>query len=288
MQNDIYIIKSPDNLWHAEISACRGANIVNLRYNGENVLNPLESEKQWEENPFVQGSPLLFPANRTAGAKFSFGGAEYSLPVTDKKNNLNLHGLLYAKIFSVVKAKSDRIVLQYENSGGIYPFDFLITAEYKLQNSGLKQVFTIENRSKTDMPYTFALHTSFAEPYYFSVPISLAQEKNDRHIPTGRYIPLTDCEALYASGLDPRGIPISGYYKANGKTAIIGNYSYTVSEAFDHFVLYNAGGNSGYLCVEPQVGAVNGLNIPGGHRVISVGGRDVLYVNIGIAYKVSL
>lgn len=281
MKENLIVINSPDNMWHAEISACRGANIQMLKYAGEDVFNPLKSRKQWKQNPFVQGSPLLLPANRTVGGKFSYNGADYFLPVTDKKNNVNLHGFLYRQPFSVVETSSNSVVLQYENSGEIYPFGFLIIAEYILKNNGLKQSFTIENRGKTDMPYTFALHTTFCEPDFFSVPIELSQEKDARHIPTGRYVPLSTAEYGYVSGINPHGISISGYYKANGNTARIGKYGYTVSEQFDHFVLYNAGGNNGYLCVEPQVGAVNGLNVKGGHREIAAGGRDVLCTHIG-------
>lgn len=281
MKDNLIVINSPDNVWHAEISACRGANIQRLKYGGEDVFNPLKSQEQWKQNPFVQGSPLLLPANRTVGGKFSYNGSCYSLPVTDKKNNVNLHGFLYCQPFSVVETSSNSAVLRYENGGGIYPFNFCITAEYILKSSGLKQIFTIENRDKTDMPYTFALHTTFFEPDFFSVPIKLAQEKDARHIPTGRYVPLSTAEYGYVSGINPRGISISGYYKSNGNTARIGKYCYTVSEQFDHFVLYNAGENSGYLCVEPQVGAVNGLNVKGGHREIAAGGRDVLCTHIG-------
>ena len=64
---------------------------------------------------------------------------------------------------------------------------------------------------------------------------------------------------------------ISGYYKAGGHTAAVGRFTYTVSEEFDHWVLFNGRGESGLLCVEPQCGAVNGLNIPGGHRVLQPG-----------------
>ena len=282
MRKDIYSINSPDKLWHAEISACRGANMEKLKYKGKNVLNPLENENRWNENPFAQGSPLLFPANRTAGAKFSFRGDDYLLPVNDKENNLNLHGLLHRQRFSVVKADDNSIILRYENKGEIYPFLFVITAEYTLENSGVKQKFTIYNTGKTDMPYTFALHASFCEPEYFRVPISLVQEKDEKHIPTGRYLPLGIIEAKYAEGVSPRGIPISGYYKACGHTAVIGDFRYTVSDKFDHFVLFNAKGEGGYLCVEPQAGAVNGLNIPGGSRVIPAGGQDILDVFIEI------
>ncbi|MBO7520256.1 MAG: aldose 1-epimerase, partial [Clostridia bacterium] len=247
-----------------------------LEYKGKSVLNPLQNEKEWRENPFVQGSPLLFPANRTAGARFSFRGREYLLPVTEKDDNLNKHGLLYCQRFWVQKVLENSITLRFENTGEIYPFNFVITAEYTLENGGARQKFTIDNTGTTDMPYTFALHTSFLEPAYFRVPISYVHEKDEKHIPTGRYLPLSGVEAAYAAGIDPRGVPISGYYKANGHTAVIGDWRYTVSDSFDHFILYNAGGKSGYLCIEPQAGAVNGLNTPSGHRIIPLKGREIL------------
>ena len=280
MSDSIYEINSPDKLWHAEISACRGANISCLQYKGKHILMPFVSHEKLNENPFVQGSPLLLPAGRTAGGVFTFGGREYHLEITDTKNNLNLHGLLYKQEFSVVKAERERIVLWYENIGRIYPFNFCITAEYLMANSGFKQIFTIKNCGKTDMPYTFALHTCFFEPEYFSVPVECAQEKDERHIPTGKYIPLSCEEERYVSGTNPHGLHISGYYRANGNTAVIGDYIYTMSDAFDHYVLYNAGGNSGYLCVEPQAGAVNGLNIPGGCHIIPVGENHIFSTSI--------
>ena len=260
----------------------RGANIVRLKYNGEDVLVPLTNQRQTDENAYTAGSPLLLPANRTAGGKFSFRDKQYRLEINDKKSNANLHGFLHIKEFSVLKIERNRIVLQYENKGEIYPFPFIITADYTLENSGIEQKFTILNNGKTDMPYTFALHTTFCEPKFFRVPISLVEEKDINHIPTGRYLPLNTRESEYVSGCEPRGIAISGYYKANGNVARIGRYLYSVSSQFDHFILFNGGGNSGYLCVEPQAGAVNGLNLPGGCRVISTGCSDLLSVSIKV------
>lgn len=280
MRNGVFLINSPDNLWHAEISACRGANVEKLTYKGKDVLVPLENENQWREHPLIQGSPLLFPANRTVGGRFIFQGREYRLQINDKKNNLNLHGLLYLQSFSVVSADKNSIKLQYDNKGEVYPLCFSLTAEYTLENNGLKQKFTIKNTGKTDMPYTFALHTTFVEPAYFRAPISLVQEKDSKHIPTGRYIALTGVEADCAAGTDPRGRAISGYYKASGNTAVIGEFKYVMSDLFDHCILFNGGGGSGFICAEPQVGAVNGLNIPGGHRVIPAGEQDILTVSI--------
>ena len=45
--------------------------------------------------------------------------------------------------------------------------------------------------------------------------------------------------------------------------------AYTVSDNFDHWILFNGKGEKNLLCVEPQCGAVNGLNMKNGHRILA-------------------
>jgi len=134
---------------------------------------------------------------------------------------------------------------------------------------GLTAEYEIENISGSNMPLTFSLHTTFVEPEDFCVPIDMCQEKDFHHIPTGRYIDLTDEEREYAAGSPSRGKVISGYYRACGNIARVGDYIYEVSEKFDHWILFNGRGESGLLCVEPQSGKVNGLNMNDGHTVLA-------------------
>ena len=178
----VYTIYSPDKKWRAEISARLGANIVKLQFENKNILNPFISEQQYNENPFIVGSPMLFPANRTYNGKFEFQGKQYYLPVNDSLNVANLHGMLYSVCFDMMEFSSDKIVLYYQNNGEIYPFKFKIIVEYSLDNEGLEQIYRIENIGDIDMPFTFALHTTFIEPKNFMVPIDLCQQKNERHI----------------------------------------------------------------------------------------------------------
>ena len=55
------------------------------------------------------------------------------------------------------------------------------------------------------------------------------------------------------------------------RTSEIDDILYTVSDNFDHWIMYNAMGKRGFLCLEPQAGKVNGLNIEGGCPVIAPG-----------------
>lgn len=264
-----YTINSSNNKWHAEISACHGANITKLQFENQDILVPFKSEEKYNDNPFIVGSPMLLPANRTYMGEFKFQGKNYKLPVNDPLKVANLHGLLYSVPFNVVENFSNKIVLCYQNNGDIYPFNFKITVEYLLDDEGLYQRYILANTGDSDMPFTFALHTTFVEPECFMVPIETCQQKDGNHIPTGKYVDLNDQEKLYTTGSRSKGMVISGYYRSNGNTARIGKYKYTVSEGFDHWVLYNGGGNSEFICIEPQCGAVNGLNIENGFKILS-------------------
>ena len=282
MFDGIYKIESSDKKWSAEISALLGANIIRLKYEDNDVLVPLKSMKQIKENPFIIGSPILFPANRTYKGEFEFGGEKYNLPLNDSLGIANLHGSLYCQEFTVKDISPNIMVLYYDNIGEIYPFDFRITVEYSLQGNGINQCYTIKNTGKIDMPFTFALHTTFTQPEYFSVPISMAQERDKNNIPTGKYIELNDHEKSYIVGSKSKNLTISGYYKSSGNVAFIGNYKYTVSKNFDHWILYNACGKNKLLCIEPQCGAVNGLNMHGGFRILKANSEEEFKTKIEI------
>ena len=132
------------------------------------------------------------------------------------------------------------------------------------------------------MPFTFALHTTFIEPNSFSVPIDLCQEKDGFHIPTGKYVPLNRQEQGYVSGGPSKGLVISGYYRACGHTAYLDDLSYTVSENFDHWILFNGRGESGLLCIEPQCGKVDGLNIKDGCKILNPNEETEFWIEIKI------
>lgn len=255
--------------WRAEVAPALGGNIVSLSYNGRDIYVPLKNEKQLEINPYLQGAPILLPANRTAGAKFGFKGNEYKLPLNEPATGAHLHGLVHRQPFTVKYCGESEIKLIYENKGDIYPFPFLLEVNYLIKGNIFRQEYKVINTGKSEMPFTFALHTTFTEPNTFSVPIDLCQEKDGFHIPTGKYVPLDRGEQGYASGSPSKGIIISGYYRACGHTAYLDDLSYTVSENFDHWILFNGRGESGLLCVEPQCGKVDGLNIKDGCKILN-------------------
>lgn len=251
--------------WLAEIAPDIGANILRLQHSGKDVLVPLRSPERLKDNPYLQGAPILLPANRTANGEFIFENKKYFLPVNESGTNAHLHGLVHRQPFCVEKMIDNEITLFYENKSEIYPFAFRIEVVYRISNDSFWQEYSIKNMDMCNMPVTFALHTSFTEPDQFSVPIDCCQQKDEFHIPTGHYVPLNPKEQKFVNGSASKGIAISGYYKSCGNVSLIGDYNYTVSHHFDHWILFNS---EGVLCVEPQCGAVNGLNIADGHLLL--------------------
>lgn len=279
MENTIKLC-SPNKLWRAEISARFGANVTKLEFDGKDVLRPLQTPENLNISKYVYGAPILFPANRTEDGRFTFENENYELPINEPKTNCNLHGVLVVSEFLVDAVSDTSVTLSFENRGEVYPFPFKFTANYTITDNGLIKQYTVLNTGNKNMPFTFALHTTFVEPDIFSVPISAAQERNERNLPTGKLLPLNDAEKRFVSGFKSFGNTISGYYKSCGNTAKIGDFKYVTSDNFDYWVLFNNCGTAGYLCVEPQCGSVNGLNFKDGHKVILPGSSEFFVAKI--------
>lgn len=267
---DVLKIKKGD--WEAVACPRLGGNVISLTYKGKDVFVPLVDESQLDVNPYLQGSPLLFPANRTTDGKFTFEGKDYTLPLNEDWCHCHLHGFVHMRAFDVVEHKEDEITMKYTYAtpDEWFPFPCEISVTYSIDGEGFKQSYRITNIGKGNLPAVFCMHSTFVEPETFSLPIYLRQEAETCRA-TGRYIPLTAQERAYKSGSPSKGLDVDGYYLSCGHTATIGDFSYTTSEKFDHWVLYNGLGKSGYICIEPQCGRVNGLNVPDGHVLLAPG-----------------
>lgn len=262
--------------WEAGVCPRLGGNVIYLRYCGRDILRPLQDEAQLSKSLYLQGSPILFPANRTYLGKFSFEGVDYTLPITEPRTNSHLHGTLHRQPFETVGVTETSVTLKYSNTGLVYPFNFDMTVTYRVDGDGFGQEYEITNTDTRNMPYTFSLHSTFMQPDSFSLPIARRQEHDEIDIPTGRYLELTEQEKLYVTGSPSRNVGIVGYYESCGQTSRIDDILYTVSKNFDYWIMYNANGRSDFLCIEPQAGKVNGLNIEDGYKVLAPG-ESVIY-----------
>ncbi len=245
--------------WYCEVSPQLGMNLLRLTHKGNDILRTPKSPDDLAAEPFHFGTPLLLPANRTKGARFCFRGEEYTLPLNEPQRGNHLHGCMHNAPFEVLEHTECRIVAEYVNCGERYPFPFKLTITDSLTEAGYCRELKVENTGGKAMPYTLAYHTAFLEKE-FSAPIEKRYEVDENYIPTGNLLPLTQQETEFVIGTSPKGKTISGSYTVSGHTAIIGEYLYSFSDNFDTLVLFNWGGDKGFVCIEPQAGAVNGLN----------------------------
>ena len=258
--------------WEAAVAPDFGANLTKLAYDGFPILrSPEREEELLSKSRYVYGNPLLLPPNRTKDGSFCFEGRSYSLPVNEPERSNHLHGLFTDAPFHVVKHTASELICSYRNRGERFPFCFTIAFYYTISESGLLVKIDIRNDGAEPMPLAMGFHTTFTEPDRFSVPLGKRWERDKRYLPSGRLLELNGKEKQITQGCRPDGAPLTGYFTAAGHRVVIGDYQMETSGQFDQWVLFNGGGGQGYLCVEPQIGAVNGLNLPDGCRRLESG-----------------
>ncbi len=246
--------------WQAQVSPECGMNLMALSWCENPIFRTPTNENTLKNNLFLYGNPLLLPANRTQNGRFSFQGRNFTLPLSEPTRSNNLHGQMADAPFEVVHQTVSEVQAIYRNRGERYPFAFDMTITDVVTVKGWMR--TAELLALEDMPYTLAFHSTFVQPDNFSVPIGRRCVCDENYIPTGKTV-----EA------EPFGKVISGFYQAAGHMATVGEYLFTVSENFDHWILFNGGGEQGFLCIEPQCGGVNGLNTDA-HRILKARERD--------------
>jgi aldose 1-epimerase len=253
--------------------------MIRLEYDKMPVFRSPENLEMLRERPCLYGLPLILPANRTDGGRFIFGDRCYNLPINEPHWNNHIHGLLKDAPFTVLSAEPASLHARLVNSGEYYPFPFVLEITDSLSPEGFLRTLTLKNTGAVPMPYTVGFHATFAEPESFAVPVGKCCEMDARALPTGKLLELSERQLAYKSGFRPDGSPIRGIYTSDGGKVQLGRFTMEVSKQFDHWVLFNGSGGEGYLCIEPQCGAVNGLNNDK-HRVLQPGDEEKFYLHI--------
>ena len=264
--------------WECCVMPGVGANVISLRHEDKEILRSPEGEIALRAAPVLFGVPFLLPPNRTAGGKFSFDGKEYALEITEPKRNNHLHGFMHSAAFQVVEQTESSLHTRLVNEGELFPFALQVDMLDRLDDDGWHRTATVTNTGKTAMPLVLAFHTTFNEPELFAVPLGLRWEVDANYIPTGVKLQLTTEQSRFVQGISPKDRVVDGFYEMAGNTARIGDYLLHV-EGFDQWILYNGGGDKGYLCVEPQLGPVNALN-SGGYKRLKPGEKYTVMMEI--------
>ncbi len=275
-----------------------GANLVRLahmRLGVEILRTPTADEMEtFRSRPQIFGLPILFPPNRIEDGRYVFDGRTYQYPITIEKEHNYHHGILKSQPFAVSKAveSADEVLIEcryYSNAAcdAIYrdfPHEFKCKIVYRLTAEGLEQEVIFSNRSRTPMPVGVGFHTPLRIPfaggsdvdYVMRAAVGEQVELNDRNLPTGNKLPLTEkfvklrdgglrvtgCEAIEAGftlrEIEVDGKPFRGALVENVQTGV--RTFYEVDEQTTYWTIWNNGGQVPYCCPEPQSWTTNAPN----------------------------
>ncbi|MCM1151913.1 MAG: aldose 1-epimerase [Alistipes sp.] len=275
-----------------------GANLVRLAHTrlGVEILRTPEADEveTFRSRPQIFGLPILFPPNRIEDGRYEFDGRTYRYPITIEKEHNYHHGILKSQQFVVSKAaeNDEEVVIEcryYSNAANDaifrdFPHEFKCKIVYRLTAAGLEQEVVFSNRSRTPMPVGVGFHTPLRIPfaggsdedYAMRVAVKEEVELNDRNLPTGKKLPLsekfaklregglrvTGCEAIEAGftlgEIDVDGKPFRGALVENRRTGV--RTFYEVDEQTTYWTIWNNGGQVPYCCPEPQSWITNAPN----------------------------
>ena len=265
------------------------------------------------------GANLVRLANTRLGAEILrtpgadeievFKGRTYQYPITIEKEHNYHHGVLKSEAFIVSKASetAEEVMVEcryYANAGNDavfrdFPHEFKCKITYWLSADGLEQEVMFSNRSKLRMPVGVGFHTPLSIPfaggdaadYVMRVAVGEQVELNERNLPTGRKLPLseqfaklregglrvTECDPIEAGftlkEIDVNGKSFRGALVENVRTGA--RIFYEVDSQTTYWTIWNNGGRVPYCCPEPQSWTTNAPNLPNpsaeGFRTIAPG-----------------
>lgn len=109
--------------------------------------------------PAFHGAVLAPWPSRVRDGRYTFGGREHQLPITDVRGRTALHGLVHQHrwVLRERTASAATLALRLPASTG-YPFDVELVVTYGLTEQGLEVRFTAHNHGTETAPYGVGFH----------------------------------------------------------------------------------------------------------------------------------
>lgn len=275
IQKNSVLLKHPNSLLTAEISAEQGGRLVSLCYKNLEIIKP-STLKEYQQN---FASAILFPfANRIKNGRFQFEGQAYQLPINDPKTGSAIHGLVYDKKFQRTNSAKNKHLasetLRYESEGEHegFPFKFRVDLNYGLSENGIDIEVAIKNGDSQAFPFTLGWH-----PYFYTSDLktsylefdSSAQIKLDSNlIGTGIKNKKVQKPFTFEIGKLDHAFQLN-----SGKwTFITPNYIMEMrSSAKDNYLQLFTPENENELAIEPMTGVSDSFNNKIGLKVLHPG-----------------
>lgn len=151
--------------YEAEIASV-GASLRALRYDGRDLIVPFAAD---EVRPGSRGALLAPWPNRVIDGRYTFGGSEYELALTEPRRGHALHGLVSWLDFAPAERSEAALtltaVIEPRTS---YPWRVRVETAFVLDEQGLTQTVRAVNESPDAAPFGTGSH-----PYLVAGPGAL-------------------------------------------------------------------------------------------------------------------
>ena len=138
------------------VIASVGGTLRSLTYKGRDLVVPFDAD---EVRPAHRGALLAPWPNRVVDGKYTFGGDEKQLPLTEPARGHALHGLAAWLDFEAVDKGPDHVSLgQRIEPQGAYPWRITVKTTFALGPDGLTQTVTARNESAEPAPWGTGPH----------------------------------------------------------------------------------------------------------------------------------
>lgn len=239
-----------------------GAQIKSVKYSGK--------ERAWqnENGAWKDTAPLLFPVC-----------GHFGVTVDGKSYPISAHGFAKKAEFALVSQTENTLIMQTcanAQTKAVYPFDFIFTVTYTVENDTLRIEYAVENTGEKPLYFACGGHDSFT----FTGEIDgyqLAFERKENlvhyfHDDDGY---LTGETQNY--GENPQTLVLPSDFLQEGRTLIFkGINSRKVRletrdqkpladisfDGFDNLLIWRATADSNYVCIEPWTNLPDQANLP--------------------------
>jgi aldose 1-epimerase len=172
------------------VIASVGATLRSLTYNGRDLVVPFDAD---EVRPSYRGATLAPWPNRVVDGRYTFGGAEHQLALTEPARSHALHGLAAWLDFEAIDKGPDHVTLAaVVQPQTAYPWRIVVTTTFSLGPDGLTQTVTARNDSSEPAPWGTGPHPylvageGLVDEWTLELPAAeVLAVTPDRLIPTG-------------------------------------------------------------------------------------------------------
>lgn len=138
----------------------------------------------------ARGQPLIPWPNRLRDGRYTFGGCEHQLPLSEPERQNAIHGLVRWANWTCAERSPARVVMRHRlHPQPGYPFALELAIEYALGDDGLSVRTTATNVGAEPCPYGAGVHpyvtvgTPFVDDVVVEAPGTLWLRTDEREIP---------------------------------------------------------------------------------------------------------